>query len=307
MKRTQCGQLIACFAIAVIAATTTNYTIQASEIEGFTEPFRQIDVAAAEAGILDKILVKEGDEIQKGQLLGELNYEVLSASLKIADTSRKATGKASSAKAELRLKTERYEKLKQLLERQHATQEEVDRTAVEKEVSEAQLLVVEEERTIRNLEYDRIQQQIELRKLRSPINGSVTRQHKDTGEFVSPNDPVVVTVVQLDPLVAVFSVPGKVLDHIKPNQELSVVVGDKKTKVVGSVQYVSPVINAESGTAQVKVQLPNPNRELRSGSRCFLVLPGITLDEPEQAVENTPERATPLKSKNAGRLQSTKR
>ncbi len=265
-----------------------------SEIEGFTEPYRNIDVAAADSGIISEMKVKEGEKVTKGQLLSELNNDVLKASLDIAERSRKSEGKLKSAKAEMRLKQERLTKLNILLQRQHASQEEVDRTAVEKEVAEAQLLNVEEELLIRSLEYDRIQVQIELRMVRSPLDGVVTKVSKDVGEFVSPADPVVVSIVQLDPLKAVFSVPGSAIDQIEQDGKISVLLGEGRGLVTGTVEFISPVTNAESGTTQIKVLLPNPNGEIRSGERCFITLKGDPKTQQADTTEEQPVNAVSL-------------
>ncbi len=265
--------------------------LQAAEFEGFTEPYRNIDVAAADSGIVDQLAVKEGDAVLKGQLLGQLNLDVLQATLEIADRTRNAMGKLKSAEAELRLKSERLAKLQLLLGRKHATQEEVDRTAVEKDVAEAQLLAVQEELVIRKLEYDRIQKQIDTRILRSPIDGVVTRVYKDQGEFVAPTDPVVMNVVQLDPLVCVFSIPVIAARELQEDAEVTLQISDAKQAVKGVIEFVSPVTDAQSGTVQLKVRLSNTERKYRSGDKCWLVLQGIPALE--QKVAAPVEKSVP--------------
>lgn len=142
---------------ATLAACLLTNSHSGAEIEGFTEPYRDLDVASTDTGIVALINVKEGDLVQKDQVLGSLDQSLLKATLEIADRGRNAKGRVNSAQADVRLKTERVEKLKLLHERKHATQEELDRSLVEKEVAEAQLLAVQEEILVRGLEYDRIQ------------------------------------------------------------------------------------------------------------------------------------------------------
>jgi len=284
MKRFSIGLLFFCLASPLMA----------SEIEGFTEPYRNIDVAAAEPGIIEKIHVKEGERVAAGQLIAELNHDVLKASLAIADKTRNARGKLESAKAESRLKQERLEKLKILLGRNHASQEEVDRTQVEMEVAAADLLNAEEELEIRDLEYHRTMTQIEMRMIRSPIDGWVTKQFVDQGEYVSPTNPVVFNVVQLDPLMAVFSVPGDNIKNISTEQKVTVTMGEQRTPVTGVVEFIAPITDAKSLTTQVKVRLENLEGKLRSGDRCYLNM-DIRPTEQQQAIINDGE-ATPTKS-----------
>jgi RND family efflux transporter MFP subunit len=257
-----------------LAASLWAGTLSAAEIEGFTEPYRDLEVAASDTGIIASIDVKEGDRVQKDQILGTLDQKLLNATLEIADKSKGAKGRINSAQADIRMKAERAEKLQQLLTRKHASQEEVDRSVVEKEVAQAQLLAVQEELVVRALEYDRIKIQIEQRIVRSPIDGVVVRMHRDVGEFVSGNDPVVATIVQLDPLIATYSIPSIFTKEIKPNEEVNILIGEGKTATKGTVDYIAPVTDAQSGTIQVKVRVPNPNNVFRSGEKCLLVVKG---------------------------------
>lgn len=283
MKHHTIGLLIMCLASPLAA----------SEIEGFTEPYRNIDVAAPEAGIIEQILVKEGERVSAGQLLAELNHDVLKASLAIADLARNARGKLESAKAELRLKQERLEKLKILLDRNHASQEEVDRTQVEMEVAKADLLTAEEELQVRSLEYERTMTQIEMRMIRSPIDGWVTKQFVDQGEYVSPTNPVVLNVVQLDPLMAVFSVPGDNIKNITSEQRVTVTIGEQRTPITGLVEFIAPITDAKSLTTQVKVRLDNKDGKLRSGDRCYL---NMDIRPSEQQQATIEENNTPAQS-----------
>jgi len=257
--------------VALCASTLlTGSAINGAEIQGFTEPYRDIDVPASEAGVIEVIEVVEGAQVTAGQELGRLNVDVLEASLEIADVSRKSIGKLRSAEAEARMYIERLEKLKLLLDRNYATQEELDRTAIDKEVAEARVQVAKEELSIRELEYARIQKQIEQRILHSPIDGIVNRVDKNKGEFVSPNDPVVMNVVQLNPLLAVFAVPSDAVKEMQVDAELPLVVGADSTQVKGTIEFVSQVIDPQSDTALVKVRIANDKGQFRGGEKCLL-------------------------------------
>ena len=57
----------------------------AIQVDGFTEPYRTIDIAAAETGIIAEINVEEGDTVRRGQVLAVLDRDVLLALLAIAE------------------------------------------------------------------------------------------------------------------------------------------------------------------------------------------------------------------------------
>src|SRR5262245_33002600 len=69
-------------------------------MDGFTEPFRKIDLAPSEPGVLASLMAAEGDMVETGQLLGALDNDVLQVGLKIAKQVLESRGKLAAAKAE---------------------------------------------------------------------------------------------------------------------------------------------------------------------------------------------------------------
>ncbi len=241
----------------------------ADDIQSFTEPYRTINLAAAESGIVIGLNVEEGDSVEKDQPLADLNQAVLKAGVEIARSHRDAVSGLKSAESELKLRSERLRKLQELRQNENSSEEEVNRALLEFEVAEARVLQVQEQLEIKRLEYERIRLQLALRTLTSPIDGVVTELYRDIGEFVSPADPVVLTIVQLNPLRATFSVPIADVKSLRKGQTVPVKVDGVAKPVNAQVELVSPVINAESQTVRVKVELPNPGNKIRSGAKCF--------------------------------------
>lgn len=254
--------------LAAMLATLGTHAL-AEEIQSFTEPCRTINLAAAESGIVIGINVEEGDAVEKDQALADLNQDVLKAGVEIARSHRDSVSALKSAEAELQLRSERLRKLQELRINQNASEEEVNRARLEFEVAEARVLQVRESLEIKRLEYERIRLQLALRTVRSPIDGVVTELYRDIGEFVSPADPVVLTIVQLNPLRATFSVPATDVRSLRKGQTIPVRVDGVTKPVNAQIELVSPVINAESQTVRVKVELPNPGNRIRSGAKCF--------------------------------------
>ena len=245
-------------------------------IEGFTEPYADILLAASEMGTLSEIMVKDGDQVKSGQLLAKVDDGVLQASLAVAKAGMQAEGELRSAQTQLDLKKVELEKLNELFGRQHASQKELDRAKGEIAISEARIQSVREELQVRALEYARIEAQLKQRQIVATIDGVVVEVRKDRGEFVSPSDPVVVRVVQLDPLLVVFSVPSNRRDEVQAGETVSMQIGESAEQAQGLVEYVSPTTDASSGTFRVKIQLPNPGMKLHGGEKSVLLLNEVT-------------------------------
>jgi RND family efflux transporter MFP subunit len=268
-------------AFAAILVTTLSW-VNAGEAladstvaEGFTEPYRHIDVAAAEPGVVIVLHVREGDVVNQGQLLATLDQEILLAARKTAEASMQAQGAEQAATARLELKEARLQRLRELLADGHANAEEVATAEKEVKVASAELLVAKEDRLIKSHEVARIEAQIERRQIRSPIRGVVTDIHKDIGEYVASTDPNIATIVQCERLRAFFSVPAAVSDKLSPNQKVELIFSDGLAGVEGLIEFVSPVINPESRSVQVKVVFDNARGVYRSGLSCSMLLPTV--------------------------------
>ncbi len=238
-----------------------------SEFEGYTEPYRSIEVAADETGIVEEVLVREGESVVEGQVLAKLNSDIHMAMLAIADQNMKAEGRLAAARAEIHLRKSRLEKLEQIKAEGFARQEEVDRARVEASVADANLQAVMEDMVSKKLEYERIQTQIRRRSIQAPISGIITAVRKDRGEFVAPNTPEIATVVQTNKLLANFTLTGSQANSIKIGQPIQIEFHNDST-ATGIVEYVAPINDAESGTILVKICIDNSDHARRSGERC---------------------------------------
>ena len=88
---------------------------------------------------------------------------------------------------------------------------------------------------MKRLEHEKAKIQVARRLVVAPLSGVVTVLHKDEGEFVAPNDPYVLEIVTLDPLLATFSVPSNEAVHLRQDEKVSVYLEDVAKIVEGEV------------------------------------------------------------------------
>ena len=249
----------------------------AQTFEGFTEPNLELKIAAPESGVLASVKVKEGQQVEKNQILATLDNRVLEASLTIAKAKQSLSGKINSASATQRLHQSRLERLKPLLEQGAAQQTEIDQTRAELEVAKANVQTAKEEQHINSLEAKQIEAQIERRTLRSPIDGIVTEIHKKMGESVTggtnANDQHVLTLVRVNPLIVTIHIPTSIAMNVFVEQKAQIQFPDYSLEPAqGQVFFVSPITNAGSDTVKVKIRLINQDVKLRSGMKCLVNL-----------------------------------
>lgn len=261
--------------VSIPARPESSSVTAESPVEAFTEPYREVAVAASEMGILTEMRVREGDTVRQGDIIALMDVEVLRASQEVARRSMTAEGALNSARADLEMKLSERAKLHELRSRNHASQQEVDRIDTEIRIAEARLQSVREELEIKQLEFLRIEAQLNQRTVRSPMNGIVTDVTREAGEYVSPSDPTVARVVQLDPLLIVFSVPLSQRNQISREQTVTLKVGSDAVRVPGFVEYVSPTSDSSNSSVRVKVRLPNPDGRFHSGERTVLIIDSL--------------------------------
>jgi len=239
-------------------------------VDGFAEPFRTVNVASTEVGVITAILVSEGQKVHKGQILATLDTDVLQATLDIAKARMASLGALKIAEAERQSARNKLDKLRPLRSEGHASQSELEHAESEVEVAEAKLLAVQEERRIQSLECKRIEVQSERRNIRSPVDGIVVKVVKEIGEALLLNAPEIVSLVELDPLRARFCLPYNLTTRLKVGQEIDVIFPDSGQRARGTLEMIAPVTDPKSATVQMTILIPNPQGLHRSGARCVL-------------------------------------
>ena len=239
--------------------------------EAFTEPIETIKVAASETGIIGKVKIKRGDNVNEGDLLFELDMSVLEASRRLSQAKANTKARLKSAEVEYESKQKHYKKLVELFAEEAGSPQEVEQAKTDAEVARQNIEAILEENEQFTLETKRIESQMERRRIRSPIHGVVIDIRKKPGEYVSNSDPHIATIVKLETLRVVFHLPTIRATKIKRGDTADILLTETNQHAVGIVEYVAPVTDAASGRVRVEVLIRNGRAEYRSGVRCRVV------------------------------------
>ena len=273
-KSDQWRRGVAVRALSAMAMSGAGWATVAADsaytLEGFTEPYRSIEVAAPEPGVLAAVEVREGALVKKGATLARLDTRALEAARHTSRLVAGAVARRQAAQAQLRLSETRVRKLDGLAASGNARGDEVAVARAELDKARAEISAAEEMRAVERQKLAEIESGIEERTLRSPIDGVVIKIHHEVGEFVGAGEMRVVTVVQLNPLALNVFAPAANSTTLVVKHKVEVQCGDGAPRQA-EVEFVSPVVDAESGTARCKLVLPNADGVLRSGIRCSVV------------------------------------
>lgn len=210
---------------------------RALRLSGTLEPERSVSVSFAVPGTVERVLVKEGEMVRRGQVLAQLSARSFGDALGIA--------KVKSDQAE-----DAYRRLEPMY-RNHT-------------LPEVKMVEVETGRTQAKLAVSMARKNVEDTVLRAPEAGVVARRQVEVGANAAPGIPVM-TLVRTQTLLATASVPEKEVGRCKVGQQAKVVVPALGTTVEGTIREIAVLANPLTRSYDVKVAVPNEAGSLRAG------------------------------------------
>jgi RND family efflux transporter MFP subunit len=209
-------------------------------------------VAAEISGIVGAFDVKEGDFVKKGALLARLKDMELQLKLKGAVAMREQTH-ANLENAERELA--RAKKLKASNTIADSKYEE----ALYKQQALKQALVAGDAE-IAYLKY-----QIKQKRILAPFDGFVAREHTQVGEWVQAGGPVV-TLLDLNSIRITVDVPERYAVMLDTQGDVKVMIKSlNEAFIPGKIYAVLPEGNPDARTFAVRINLPNPDMQIKSG------------------------------------------
>ncbi len=212
----------------------------AQDLEGMIEPYEIVKVSSQVSGVIETIPVERGDLVKKGQVIATLKSGVEAANVKLAQS-------------QVDFSRRKLERNKDLFVNKLISENEKDEIETELKKNEAML--------------QDVQEKLEMRIIRSTIDGVVVKRELSPGEYISEKHILVIAMI--NPLNVEVVVPVRRYGSIYKGMTAEV----RPEAPVGGVYHgkvviVDKVIDAASGTYGVRVELPNANLKLPAGLKC---------------------------------------
>lgn len=245
--------------VLFLALMSAPFSANAERLQGITTPNADVTLSFVVPGRVSDVLVKEGDTIEKDQLLVNLYDEperIQSEQLKMLSEDRT---KIYAAKAELAQKKVDLKKVKAAQAKGAASDWEVEHLKLNVRIAELSLksAVLEQEQYRRR--YDHAQSQLEQMRLVAPIAGRVEDVSVEVGESIGSLGPVI-RLVQNDPLWIDVPVPMAQAGDLEVGQKVWVQFPGTTpdTSPNGQIINIATVADAASDTLRVRIEVPNP-------------------------------------------------
>src|SRR5580692_927787 len=224
---------------------------------GTVQGFNTVQVRTRVDGQIDKIAFQEGQTVNQGDLLVEIDPRPYQAALDQAKA-KKAQDEANLANANLDL--QRYTKLGEFATRQ---QTDTQRSTVAQLTAQ----LAADDANIFNA-----QTQLDYTQVKAPISGVAGLRQVDIGNIVNASTQTgIVTIAQIEPIAVIFTAPEEQLPYINEGQAsgqlkvIAITTDGKKPLAEGSLAVVNNQVDSTSGTVRLKAVFDNKNHTLWPG------------------------------------------
>jgi RND family efflux transporter MFP subunit len=212
-------------ALETISAADFNHYI---DLQGTVESEDHIAVQPGIPGLVTKVLVREGDRVSQGQVMAETDSRALRESIAQLQTN-------------LDLAKTAFEKQERLWK--------------QKIGSEIQFLQAKTQYESLQKSLSSAQAQLDMTRIKSPINGLVDEVNVKPGEFASPGFNGAFHVVNNNRMKVMLKVPDSYISKVKMGAPVSIYLKDIEDTIQGTVSFISKVVNAMSRTFAVEVSI----------------------------------------------------
>jgi len=205
------------------------------EVTGNVEADEDITVSPETAGNIISIDVVEGQRVKKGTIMGRLNTEAIQRNIE-------------DLQIQLELAQTVFERQKKLWGMHIGSEIEFLQAKSNKESLDRKL--------------DALKAQLDMATLKSPVDGVIDRIYQKLGEIAGPSIPFA-KVVNISKVKIYADVSETYLTSIHAGQEVEINFPALNKSLTAPIFRKSSSINPDNRTFQVRVNLNNPDNEIR--------------------------------------------
>ena len=201
------------------------------------DPDKQADILARTSGVVKRLVAEEGDRVGTGSVLLHLEDD-------------EYRHRVTLAEVDVDQNSLRYERAQKMVEQGLTSDENYEAARRDLRSAEAALELA--------------QLELSYTDVRAPFTGRVVRRMVDPGQTVSNGTPLY-TLADVSRLLARVHVPAREFRSIRPEQPVQLVVTSTGDRLSGRIDLVSPVVDPESGTIKVTVEVTDYPPSTRPG------------------------------------------
>jgi membrane fusion protein, multidrug efflux system len=264
-----------------ITADVTDY----QDFTGRLDAFLSVDVRSRVSGYITEAPFKEGDAVEEGDLLFQIDPRPYKAQLASAEAQVKAA-EAQISVSEANLENARSAYTRAMRGGASVTGLELDAVRAQQQANEASLNLAKANLGTAKANRDMAELNFEWTEVTAPLSGRISRRNVDPGNLVNADNTVLTTVVQDDKMYLYFDVDertylglvgatsqkGSWLFGLKYPVMMRLATEDEYTHV-GTINFLDNRLNGNSGTIRMRGLFENPGGAFKSGLFARVRLP----------------------------------
>jgi membrane fusion protein (multidrug efflux system) len=246
--------------VTVVARTVTAQPyVDRFTALGTARANESIEVTSRISSVIERIAFEEGQEVEAGSLLVELDSDEIAANLAVSQASLKK------------------------VQSQFNRRENLAATSV---ISESELEELAADVSIARAEVRAQEARLRNTLIRAPFSGTVGLREISLGDLVGP-DTVITTLDDTATMKLEFTVPETYLDALRTGLPVGATTSIYPDEVfAGNIAHIDSRIDPATRAVRVIAELPNPDRILRPGM--FLT---VAIERDRDSVLLVPEEA----------------
>jgi multidrug efflux system membrane fusion protein len=267
--------------VVTAAVSQQDVPVQIKAI-GTLEPSESVTIRTQISGELIRVAFREGQDVQKGALLFQLDQRTYEAAI------RKAEATLARDMVVMDNARKDYLRYSQLVKDGIVTQEQAEGYRTKAESAAAD--VAADQASV-----DSAREQLAYCTINSPISGRLGILAVDRGNVVKANDTALVTINKLTPIHATFTIPEKQLPEIKRHMAAGKVLveaevpGTAGIREKGAISFFDNTVDPTTGTIRLKALFDNAGKQLWPGQfvnlSITLAMKSKAIVVPSQAVQ----------------------
>ena len=282
--------LLLALTAAVTGAAPPETTTRLEIPSALVKVIEQVDVPAREAGVLAAVNAREGQMVEKGDVLAQIvdteaciardrakiEVEVAKKKVKNDVNIRFAKKSAQVAKAELRRSTESNKAYPKSISDSEMDRVRLvaERAELEVEQAEHDFEIAELTWRIKEKDYQAAEEKVRRRRIDAPFGGVVVDVYRHRGEWVEPGETVL-RVLRIDRLRAEGFLSSRDVRDDLTGAKVRLRVdlpGKAGAEFPGKIIFLSPEIDPVNAQLRVWAEVENRGLKLRPGMRAKIIV-----------------------------------
>lgn len=220
------------------------------EVQGVVDGDQNVAVSPQTAGIVTAVYVTEGSNVKKGQILAELDADVLKQSL-------------VELKTQANLVSNLFDKQKALWEKNIGSEVQFLQAKTNKEAIDNKIKTMEG--------------QIDMARVISPINGTVENVTLKVGQMASPGQPTsAIRVINMNSAKIKADVSENYSSKIENGNKVMVRFPDLGKEIESNLSFVGRFIDPTNRTFQVECKIKSGEVVLRANMIAYVKIKDYT-------------------------------